>query len=78
MKDIVEFMWTTAKLSECFMVDASKADSGDHLELNIQSKVMQENGDYEYIPLDPQVKLIDVINYLWMPLNPEWNPARDT
>ena len=71
-------MWGTAKLSECYMVDKSNVDPCEYLELNCQSRVVLENGDYEMIPLDPNVKLIDVINYLWIPLNPEWNPARDT
>jgi hypothetical protein len=29
------------------------------------------------IPLDVRVKLIDVINYIWIPLNPSWEVVKD-
>jgi hypothetical protein len=77
VREITEFMWLTAKIHENYMVDRDKTDPCDHLVLNVRSRVVLENGEYELIPLDTQVKLIDVINYLWIPLNPEWNPAKD-
>jgi len=42
------------------------------LQLNVESKILDENGNYELIPLDNSIKLSAVINYLWIPLNPKW------
>ena len=71
--DIVEFMWNTAKLCEHFLlINKDKAVPTDHLRLNMESHLTDAEGNKELIPLDPKTNLIDIINYIWIPLHPEW------
>lgn len=43
----------------------------------MQSKIVEAGGELELIPLDPNIKLLDVVNYIWIPLNPEWDKHKD-
>ena len=40
--------------------------------LNFESRIVDAEGNNEWIQLDPNTKLIDVVNYIWIPLHPEW------
>ena len=73
IKDILSFLWNQAKLSDYFLIiNKDKAVPSDHLQLNLESKIVDENGNYELIPLDENLGIKALMNYLWIPLNPQW------
>lgn len=54
VSEIVDFLWTQAKLSDYFLVtNKEKADANNYLMLNLQSKIVESGGELELIPLDP-------------------------
>jgi hypothetical protein len=38
--------------------------------------MIDSEGRNELIQLDPNIKLLDVINFIWIPLHPEPNSSR--
>ena len=60
-------------MSEHFLIiDKEKVNPCDHLQLFIESQIIDANGKRELIPLDPETKVIDLINNIYIPLHPDW------
>lgn len=73
LKDIVVFLWNQAKLSDFFLIiNKDQAVPSEHLQVNLESKIVDESGGYELIPLDENLTVQALLNYLWIPLNPKW------